>query len=456
MSACDKTPIKVAQIASFDVGGAFIAANRLHRAVCALGHESRFYLLQARGHSQVESSRPTRFQQFLNILRPHLDRGLLELAARHRKGKFSAAWLPNSRLQRLARTDDFDLLHLHWLGDGFIPVEGLRQIRQPIVWTLHDMWAFTGGCYYDSECGRFAVGCGCCPVLRSQSQTDLSSWVLRRKLRAWKDLNLTLVAPSRWMADEARRSLLFRNRRIEIIPSCLDVSVFKPVQRTTARQLLNLPQDRSLILFGALKPQSEPRKGYALFQEALSKLRSQTEEDIDIVMFGGDAPRTWQSEGFTWHSLRTLHDEVSLALVYSAADVFVAPSLQDNLPNTVLESLACGTPVVGSNVGGLPDMVTSRFNGYLACVTDAADFAYGIRWVLKEVASSMTLRENARNSVLARYTPASIAGQYLALYQELLGRCSRDGSTSTAAQSDDSDPVGPPCHRSDAGAISRP
>jgi len=282
------------------------------------------------------------------------------------------------------------------------------------------MWAFTGGCFYDGECGRFAAGCGRCPVIQSDSDSDFSARVIHRKLAAWRHLNLTIVAPSQWMASEARRSLVFRNTRIEVIPNCVEMAIFKPVDRAMARSLFNLPQERNLILFGAVKPRSEPRKGYALLEEALLHLaKGRHAQEVDIVIFGDGSRRTWQHAGFTWHSLGALRDEVALSLAYNAADVFVASSLQDNLPNTVLESLACGTPCAACDVGGMSDLIAHQKNGWLANSRAAGELAQGIEWILDGAECHRDLRVSARASVLHRFSPETISARHLELYGEL-------------------------------------
>lgn len=413
-------PLRIAHFNTFDIGGAAIAAARLHRALEAAGHESTLHLMQTRGGMPVATAGQSRFQQAAAMLRPHLERLPVDLRFPRRQGKFSLAWLPNPLLRRVAQSGSADVLHLHWPGDGFIDIGGLRGVRRPIVWTLHDMWAFTGGCFYDAGCGRFATGCGRCPVIQSEAESDSSSQVIRRKLAAWREANLTIVAPSRWMADEARRSVVFKDRRIEVIPNCVELSVFKPVDQALARSLFNLPAARRLILFGAVKPRSEPRKGYALLEEALSYLaKGRHAPETDIVIFGEGSRKTWQHAGFTWHSLGTLRDEVALSLAYNAADVFAAPSLQDNLPNTVLEALACGTPSAAFAIGGMVDLIVHQKNGWLARPRTADDLAAGIEWILDDACGPRELRAAARTFAVDRFSPERISSSHLQLYREL-------------------------------------
>lgn len=413
--------LSIAHFNTFDVGGAAIAAARLHRALESAGHQSTFHLMQSRGGIPLATAAQSRWQHASAMVRAHVEKLPVDLRFPRRQGKFSLAWLPNPLLRKVAQSGAADVLHLHWPGDGFIDIGGLRRVSKPIVWTLHDMWAFTGGCFYDEECGRFASGCGRCPIIRSESDSDASSRVIRRKLAAWSNTNLTIVAPSRWMAGEAARSVVFKDRRIEVIPNCVEMDIFKPVDQALARSLFNLPPARRLILFGAVKPRSEPRKGFALLEETLSHLaKGPHAAGTDMVIFGEGSRRTWRHAGFTWHSLGALRDEVALSLAYNAADVFVAPSLQDNLPNTVLEALACGTPGAAFAVGGMSDLISHQKNGWLAAPQSADGLAAGIEWVLNDASGPRALRIAARASVAERFSPESIASRHLELYRQLI------------------------------------
>ncbi|SRR5579862_205238 len=397
--------MKIVHFNTQETGGAAAAAMRLNQSLVDLGHESSLCILE-------KESGQTRMQKASGLVRPVLDRALVKILAPRCDALFSAALTPNGALRRTVA----DVIHLHWIGSGFLDIAALRGVRRPIVWTLHDMWPFTGGCFYDAGCGRFIGACGCCPALRSARENDLSRRVFRRKEKAWNGVDLTLVAPSRWMAEEARRSALFRNRRIEVIPNCLDTALFKPVGKARAREILNLPQDRPLALFGAVNPRTEPRKGYDLLVKALPELEKLSPRP-EFLLFGEGSRGRREEGGSVWHSLGRLRDEVSLALAYNAADVFVAPSLQENLPNTVLEALSCGTPCVAFAIGGMPDLIVHQENGFLAEPFDAQALARGIAWVLS--ANGEALGRRGRAGVLEKHLPAEIGARHALLYADL-------------------------------------
>jgi glycosyltransferase involved in cell wall biosynthesis len=198
----------------------------------------------------------------------------------------SSEWLPDRLASRVQQINP-DIINLHWTCKGFLKIETLAKFTQPIVWTLHDMWAFTGGCHYSESCDLYTKSCGSCPQLQSNREQDLSRWVWNRKAKSWKSLNLTIVSPSNWLAECARSSFLFQNNRVEVIPNGLDTQIYQPIERHLARARLKLPQDKLLILFGAMSSTSDRRKGFHLLQSALQKLgESDWRNQVELVVFG--------------------------------------------------------------------------------------------------------------------------------------------------------------------------
>lgn len=314
-----------------------------------------------------------------------------------------------------------DVINLHWVGWEFLRIEDLKHLNVPIVWTLQDMWPMTGGCHYSAECDRYTQSCGSCPQLRGNREADLSRWIWQRKTDTWKNLNLTIVAPGTWIADCASASSLFQHRRVEVIPFCLDTERYQPVSTQVARELLNLPQDKQLILFGAFSATSDPRKGFQLLTPALKRLSNESwAHQVELVVFGSSRPKDPIDLGFKANYLGRLHDDISLRLLYSAADVMIVPSLQESFGQTASESLACGTPVVAFNATGLKDIIDHQHNGYLAKPYEVEDLAQGITWVLQDRNRHPLLRQQAREKALQAFPLKRQAQRYTSLYQELL------------------------------------
>ena len=312
---------------------------------------------------------------------------------------------------------------LHWIAGAFLTPAQLARIGRPLVWRLSDLWPFTGGCHYPGSCRRFESDCGHCPVLGSTKDADLSREGFRARKRAYSQItDLTVVAPSRWIANEARRSSLFDARRIEHIATGIDLSLFKPKERSAARRALGLPVDGTIILFGALGATADPRKGFHHFQAALDAFAaaSAQADATTVVVFGApEAARFGEKLPFPTINVGRINDEHELADLFAAADVFVAPFAEDNLPNVILEALACGTPVAAFAAGGIPDAVEHEQNGFLAPIGDAAALGRGIFWVLADLERHRRLRQAARATAEARFDLAACAQRYTDLFGEL-------------------------------------
>jgi len=328
--------MRIVKLSTMDTnGGAARAALRLHTGLQAIGVDSRM-VVQCRSSTTRDVFGPAGKSAIATAkARLLLDQFPVIPFWKHSNGVFAPAWLPGKAWKR-ANALQPDITHLHWITKAFLSIEDLSRLNSPIVWTLHDMWAFTGGCHYDMGCSRYRAHCGSCPVLDSKKDHDLSSKVLSRKHKAWQNINLTIVSPSRWLANCARESTLLKNRRIEVIPNGLDLERFKPVDKKTARAHLGLGANSKLILFGAMGSTENERKGFTQLKRALELLSAaDIKEKPQVIVFGASQPSHPEYAGLSVQYVGQLDNDLDLVALYAAADVFVAPSLQDNLPNTV-------------------------------------------------------------------------------------------------------------------------
>ncbi|MGA1840854.1 MAG: glycosyltransferase [bacterium] len=313
-----------------------------------------------------------------------------------------------------------DIINLHWVS-GFIDYFSFFETisdKVPVVWTFHDMNAFTGGCHYDFDCGKFISGCGACPQLGSNKNSDISRQIWQRKHKIFKGLNphsLTIVAPSKWLLSKVRESPLLGRFKIVHIPYGLDVKVFMPRNRHVARDLFDIPHDKKILLFLA-DDVSNHRKGFKILMKTLNALKIQS--NICLVSVGREKPDI--NATFPHIHLGFISDDRLLSLVYSAADLFLIPSLQDNLPNTVIESLACGTPVVGFYAGGIPDMVRNGITGCLVPCQDADSMERAIIDLLSDTEKLNAMETNCRRIASEEYSLKKQALDYSELYETIL------------------------------------
>ncbi|BAY42991.1 group 1 glycosyl transferase [Scytonema sp. HK-05] len=412
--------MKVLHISTSDTnGGAARATYRLHKGLQNINVNSQMLVQEKYSDDTTVLAPKIRLSQGIARAKLTFDVLPLKLYSQRDKTTFSLQWLPDGVIPKVTQIDP-DIINLHWMSGGFIQIETIAKLPRPLVWTLHDMWAFTGGCHYSGECDRYTKSCGTCPLLKSSKDWDLSRWVWQRKAKAWRDLNLTIVTPSSWLAKCASSSSLFRDSRIEVIPNGIDTQSYKPINQYVAREILNLPQDKQLILFGSLQTTSEQRKGFHFLQPALQELsKSGWKDRLELVIFGVSKLESPPDFGLKANYLGTFNDDLSLALIYSAADVLVLPSIQDNLPNMVMEAIACGTPCVAFKIGGMPDMIEHHKNGYLAQPFHVEDLAQGIAWVLENPDRYQKLSHRAREKAEKEFTLEIQVLRYLDIYFNL-------------------------------------
>ncbi len=412
--------MKVLLLSTHDIlGGAARATYRLHQGLKDIGVSSQMLVQEKYSDDKTVFAPKIRLSQGIAKAKLTFDALPLKFYRQRSKTTFSLQWLPDKVIPTVTQINP-DVINLHWISAGFMQIETIAKLKRPLVWTLHDMWAFTGGCHYSGECDRHTKSCGYCPLLKSNNNWDLSHWVWQRKAKAWRDLNLTIVTPSNWLAKCANSSSLFQNFPVEVIPNGIDPQKYKPINRYLARELLNLPQDKQLILFGSLLVTSEERKGFHFLQPTLQNLsKSSWKDKLEVVIFGTSEPEIPPDFGLKANYFGTLNDDLSLALLYSAADVFVLPSTQDNLPNTVMEAIACGTPCVAFNIGGISDLIEHLKNGYLAQPYNVEDLAQGIVWVLENPGRYQKLSHRAREKVEQEFTIEIQANRYSSIFREL-------------------------------------
>jgi glycosyltransferase involved in cell wall biosynthesis len=412
--------MKIAILSTYDVvGGAFKAAYRLHKGLIEKGLVSSMFVLFKTVDDRSVFNPIKGLYRKIPTLLPFINNLPLLKYRKRKKDFFSPSWISSPIINEIKHID-YQIAHLQWINKGFVSIRVLKKIKKPIIWTIHDMWIFTGGCHYAGDCKKYITGCNRCPTLGSKQKNDLSKRIFQQKIKHWKNLDLIIVSPSKWLADCARKSFILKDRRIEVIPYNIDTSIYKPIDKQIARKIMNLPQDKLILLFGATNALDDKRKGISYLLEALNWISIDRRTNLSLVVFGSSKPEKPLISEFDIVYMGEFKDDQSLALIYSSADVFIAPSLEDNLPLTVMESLSCGTPVVAFNVGGIPDMIEHKVNGYLASPLNSIDLYEGILWVVEDSERRISLGKAARDKILSAYTDDIVIEKYKHLYSELL------------------------------------
>jgi glycosyltransferase involved in cell wall biosynthesis len=412
--------MKILIVNTYDIlGGAARAAYRLHRSLLSVGINSKMLVQTKKSddYTVIPVYGSNKIGKAFSLIRPTLDQIPLKFYKNRIKTPFSPAWLPFSKVVEKIKEINPDIVHLHWIAGGMIKIEDLAKIDKPIVWTLHDNWAFTGGCHIKWSCEKYTNSCGACPVLGTDKEYDLSKKGWIRKNKVFRKINMVIVSPSKWLYDCSKKSSLLKDKRQKVIPNPIDTDLFKPVDKSISRKIWNLPQNKKLIAFGAVSATSDINKGFKELSEALYKIADK--KNIELVVFGSSEPKNPPDFGFKTHYLGHLHDDISLAILYNAVDVMVVPSLQEAFGQTASESMACETPVVAFGATGLLDIVDHKINGYLAKPYDTHDLRNGIEWVLN-TANYDELCKNAREKVLREFDSKIVAKRHIELYEEVL------------------------------------
>ena len=402
-------------------GGAAVAANRLMEALNNNGVKAKMLVRDKETEQLTVCALPQNWR-----LRWHFlwERLVIWLHLRLRRAHLFELDIANcgTDITRLPEFREADVIHLHWVNQGMLSLADIRKILatgKPVVWTMHDIWPATAVCHYTRGCQQFHTVCGRCPLLPGQSPKGLANTVWEQKEKMLDGRRISYVACSQWLAEEARKSALLRGQVITSIPNTIDTHLFRPQDKRKAKEALGLPADKRVILFVSQRV-TDPRKGMSYFVEAIRLLDERHPDlyhDTVIAILGGHAEDVAAQLAVPAYPLGYVSQPQRIVQVYNAADVFVLPSLEDNLPNTLMEAMACGVPCVGFQTGGIPEMIDHLQNGYVAQFRQGKDLAHGIHYVLTE-ADYHELSANCVQKVARSYSQQSVAKRYLAVYED--------------------------------------
>lgn len=400
-------------------GGAARGAYWLHQGLLKLGVESKVLTNSTETYSDltIESIAQTKKQKIIKRIRFRLD-VVPVVFYKRRKNRFFSTALFGYDFTKHSLYKWADIINLHWINGGFVKIKNISKVNKPIVWTIRDMWPMTGGCHYSMNCNKYENGCGCCDQLGSKTKYDLSWYILRKK-KKYIPKHLVLVGISNWISDCVKKSYLFKNFRVETLYNNVNCQEFFPIDKNISKKILGLPQDKKIILAGATGFNTFYifYKGFNKYLGAVKHLRDKSK--LFLLFFGKIDKSFVGNLGLEYKSLGYLNDIISLRLAYSAADVFVAPSIMDAFGKTLAEAMACGTPVVAFNATGPKDIVDHKINGYLATPYDSCDLSRGIKWVLDQT-NPMAIEKSARQKIEKNFDIIHISQNYKELYEDVL------------------------------------
>lgn len=392
-------------------GGAHVAALRLHKGLLDSGASSRFIAGVVEAGVENVGRPSTDWQRLLWKVRSRAGRWLAKSFAPDSEGMQSLNVLPSWLSGRLYASD-IDVVHLHWVNNELLSIEQIGRIRHPMVWTLHDMWAFCGSEHYLTDPSAYLGPPGTVP---SSGPSRMARWTWNRKRRAWAGIQPIIVAPSRWLGDLTAKSRLLGHLPVEVVPYGLDLDCFRPLYLPASH--VTRP---ARIVFGAAGGTADPRKGFDLFAAAIGRLASGgLSRPCELIFFGSpEVPHIDCVGSVSIRSAGVIRSDAAMASLLANADVFVATSRLDNLPNTVMEATACGVPTVAFRIGGMPDMIEHQVTGYLARAFEVTDLADGISWVLADDARLRALKAAARVKAEREFGSDLQAERMLAIYEQ--------------------------------------
>jgi glycosyltransferase involved in cell wall biosynthesis len=422
--------MKIALISkSADKGGASIACRRLMEALNKNNTEAYMMVQEYSGDSNyIISSTRSQVKKVLNFERFIWERLCFLPFEKSKEVRFAYSLANTGEdISKIKEVKEADIINVHWINQGYLSLKSIRTLSQmgkPIVWTLHDMWAFTGGCHYAGDCKNFQTQCRFCPFLKNPSKKDLSSKIFRKKLKILFEKNqkkIVFVTSSNWLSDEAKKSSLLQGYRIESIPIPVNTNLFKPLNKDTIRKKYSFDPNMLYVLFAATNI-NDKRKGFSYFLDSLNIIKEKYRElsnKLSLVVFGKSKEEILSMIPFPVVNLHFISSQEIITEIFNAVNLFVIPSLEDNLPNIIMESLSCGTPVVGFKTGGIPQMIDHFVTGYLADYKSSDDLARGIYWCLCE-ADENVLSTQSRTKALNFFSEKVVANQYLNLYKDVI------------------------------------
>ncbi len=407
------------------IGGAAVAASRLMESLKNNGIKAKMLVRD----KQTDQISVVELKRSWKLIWKFLwERIVIWKANRFKKNNLFSVDIANTGtdVTALPEFQQADVIHLHYINQGMLSLKNLRKIfasGKPIVWTMHDMWPCTGICHHAGDCDFYHTQCHNCRYLYKEGgKKDIAYRVYKKKKELFRNASVTFITCSRWLEEQARKSGLLAGKTILNIPNPINVNLFRPRDKRAAREKCGLPQDKKLLLFGSVKI-TDKRKGIDYLIEAcriLAEKYPELKDSLGVVVFGSQSSCLEDLLPFPVYAQDYVREEKEIVDIYNAVDLYVTPSLEENLPNTIMEAMACGIPCIGFHVGGIPEMIDHLHNGYVAQYKSSEDFANGIHWALAE-SEYAHLSEEACRKTVSNYSEGIIAKRYINVYNKVTG-----------------------------------
>lgn len=394
-------------------GGAARAALRLHNALLENNFDSTMLVQSKQTDNYTVIGPKNKIDRMMGIMRPIFEQ--LILRNKNNSGNlFSTSKLSNKNILKKIREINPDIINIHWFQNGCLSIEDLAKINKPIIFTLHDNWLYTGGCHISFMCSKYKDICQNCPSIKGRVKKDISYNTFKRKKRFFEKINFSVITLSNFVTIQAKESFLLKNKTITCLGNPINTEIFKPITKRNAREILNLPLNEKIILFGAMNPIKDMNKGADLLFETLNM---DSQDNYSIIIIGASKTKQTFLKQKTYY-YGFVHDDYTLSLLYNAADIVIVPSRQENLSNMIMESLSCGTPVLAFDVGGNSDMIDHRKNGYLAEPFSTIDLHIGLHLLLSTKSQDSLL---IHKNIALKYSYSNIVKKIIPIYKESIG-----------------------------------
>ena len=399
-----------------NIGGAAKATFRVHKALKKYGIQSKILVNKSITNDPDIIYTSNLIEKNYIKLKPRLIKVLSNFLITKNQSLHSPSLIP-SNWHQIVNNSNVDIVNLHWVQKEMISIKNISQIRKPLVWTFHDMWPFCGAEHVSSD-NRWINGYKTNNRPPYESGFDLNKFIWNKKLKFWNK-SFSIITPSKWMAECVHKSFLFKNSKVKVIPHCIDLDFWSPINKKEAKQLLGIQKDIPLLLAGTLNSNDEPNKGFDLLKHSLSIFKKYNLK-VNIAVFGQREKHSQNNLSKEVLYLGTINEDTKMRIIYSAADLVMVPSRIESFSNIAMEAQCCGTPVVSFSTSGLKDVVEHKKTGYLAKPFEAYDFAKGLYWCLNQSSKNNNLGKQARLRSKNLWNEKKISNSYKEYYEEII------------------------------------